>query len=178
MPTTKVLISVKTYPASIMEKLLSPEVSYLATHPMFGPDSGKSSVEGLPMVFCSGRCPESVQHKWIKVFRDFGLNVIEMTPAEHDKEAAFTQGITHFIGRVLGEFELSASKIGTVGYKSLLEIIEQTCNDPMQLFHDLQRYNPFTHDMHMQLKQSIDNTMQTLAEADVSDGYTVDKDDL
>ena len=101
-----------------------------------------------------------------------------MTPAQHDKEAAFTQGITHFIGRVLEELELGASKIGTVGYKSLLEIIEQTCNDPMQLFYDLQRYNPFTHDMHMQLKQSIDNTMHTLDEAEISDGCTVYKKDL
>ena len=170
--------SVKTYPASVMEKLLRPEISYLATHPMFGPDSGKKSVEGLPMVFCSGRCPDSVQHEWIKIFRDYGLNVIEMTPAQHDKEAAFTQGITHVIGRVLEELELGASKIGTVGYKSLLEIIEQTCNDPMQLFYDLQRYNPFTHDMHMQLKQSIDNTMHTLDEAEISDGCTVYKKDL
>ncbi|NQT60956.1 MAG: prephenate dehydrogenase/arogenate dehydrogenase family protein [Bacteroidetes bacterium] len=161
--------SVKTYPLSVMEKLLRPDISYLATHPMFGPDSGKNGVTGLPMVFCSGRCAEAVQQKWINVFRDFDLNIIEMSAEQHDREASFTQGITHFVGRVLGELELHSSEIGTVGYRSLLEIIEQTCNDPMQLFYDLQRYNPFTHDMRMQLKHSIDDTMHKLAEADIGE---------
>jgi prephenate dehydrogenase len=158
--------SVKTYPASVMDSILQKDISYLATHPMFGPDSGKNGVEGLPMVFCSGRCAVEIQQEWIRAFRDFGLDVIEMSAEKHDREAAFTQGITHFVGRVLGELNLHSSEIGTVGYKSLLEIIEQTCNDPMQLFYDLQRYNPFNNDMRMQLLQSIDSTMHKLADAD------------
>ena len=158
--------SVKTYPASVMKSILQKDVSYLATHPMFGPDSGKNGVEGLPLVFCSGRCDKSVQQEWISSFQEFGLNVIEMSAEQHDREAAFTQGITHFVGRVLGELNLQSSEIGTVGYRSLLEIIEQTCNDPMQLFYDLQHYNPFNHDMRMQLMQSVDNTMHKFTDID------------
>ena len=161
--------SVKTYPTSVMENILQKDISYLATHPMFGPDSGKNGVEGLPMVFCSGRCPEEVQQEWISAFRDFGLDVIEMSAEQHDREAAFTQGITHFVGRVLGELDLHSSEIGTVGYKSLLEIIEQTCHDPIQLFYDLQRYNPFNHDMRLALMKSIDDTMLKLTDADIEE---------
>ncbi len=65
-----------------------------------------------------------------------------MTPDEHDREAAFTQGVAHYIGRVLSDLGIQRSPIGTVGYNKLLEIVEQTCNDPWQLFLDLQRYNP------------------------------------
>lgn len=157
--------SVKTYPETVMKNILHEDIPYLTTHPMFGPDSGKNGVAGLPMVFCSGRCAEEVQRDWISVFRDFGLHVIEMSAEQHDREAAFTQGITHLIGRILGELNLHSSEIGTVGYRSLLEIIEQTCNDPMQLFYDLQRYNPFNHDMRAQLMESIENIMCNLTDS-------------
>ena len=54
-----------------------------------------------------------------------------MTPDEHDREAAFTQGVAHYIGRVLSDLGVRRSPIGTVGYNKLLEIVEQTCNDPL-----------------------------------------------
>ncbi len=158
--------SVKTYPVALMNEILAPEVQFLATHPMFGPDSGKNGTAGLPLVFSSGRLDRETRNRWLSFFRGFNLDVIEMTPEEHDREAAFTQGITHFVGRVLDQLHLEKSRIGTVGYRSLLEIVEQTCNDPLQLFFDLQRYNPFTHDMRVQLKNSIEQTMDLLSQAD------------
>jgi hypothetical protein len=41
----------------------------------------------------------------------------------------------------------------------------------MQLFYDLQRYNPFTHEMHLKLKESIDDVMGRLDEADSPEQY-------
>ncbi len=164
--------SVKVYPARLMESILPERISCIATHPMFGPDSGRNGIEGLPIVYAPLRCPDAAASFWYSAFSDlFKMNVIEMSPEEHDREAAFTQGITHFIGRVLGELSLLPSEIGTAGYKSLLEIVEQTCNDPMQLFYDLQRYNPFTHEMHLKLKESIDDVMRRLDEADSPEQY-------
>ena len=94
------------------------------------------------------------------------MRVIEITADVHDRDAAFTQGITHFIGRVLNELQLEDSEISTMGYKSLLTIVEQTCNDPFQLFMDLQHYNPYTHDMRQKLNESLRKTMAMLADAD------------
>ena len=62
------------------------------------------------------------------------LKIHDMTPDQHDEEAAFTQGITHFIGRVLKQLELKDSSIATLGYVKLQEIVEQTCNDPHAAF--------------------------------------------
>jgi prephenate dehydrogenase len=84
-----------------------------------------------------------------------GLAVHDLSPEEHDREAAYTQGVTHFMGRVLDDLDLGPSAIGTLGYTKLLEIIEQTCNDPFQLFVDLQRYNPFTGEMREKLSSSL-----------------------
>ncbi|MBN2509933.1 MAG: prephenate dehydrogenase/arogenate dehydrogenase family protein [Spirochaetales bacterium] len=144
--------SVKVHPVQTMIKHLPEDISIIATHPMFGPDSGRNGVQGLPLVFSPVRCGDSIAAEWKTMFtRTLGLKLIEMTPEEHDREAAVTQGITHFIGRVLKEMDLKPSTIGTLGYSKLLEIIEQTCNDPYQLFMDLQRYNPFTEDMRARL---------------------------
>lgn len=158
--------SVKVYPADLMARFLPDSVSYIATHPMFGPDSGRDGVHGLPMIFCPLRCDDGQRDFWFQAFREFGMQVSVMTPDEHDREAAFSQGITHFIGRVLDTLDLKESAIGTQGYKRLLEIREQTCNDPMQLFFDLQRFNPHTHEMRMRLREALDLVMKKLTAAD------------
>jgi len=162
--------SVKVMPARQMMELLPEDVACIATHPMFGPDSGRNGVRALPLVFSPLRCEKKRADFWLQKFKEsYELDVIEMTPEEHDKEAAFTQGITHFIGRVLGELDLTTSSIGTTGYRSLLEIIEQTCNDPMQLFYDLQRFNPYTHDMHLKLNESLHDVLSKLDQAETGE---------
>jgi len=147
--------SVKVYPASLMLRLLPPEIEILATHPMFGPDSGVGGIASLPMVFSPLRVDESTARFWRANFKAMGLKVIDMDPRQHDEEAAFSQGITHFIGRVLGELRLNPSMIGTAAYRDLLEIVRQTCNDPWDLFVDLQRFNPHTAAMRSRLRSAI-----------------------
>jgi len=147
--------SVKTHPVALMERLLPPAVSILGTHPMFGPDSGRGGVKGLPMILCPARIPARELERWREFFASLGLAVSLMTPDEHDREAAFTQGIAHYIGRVLSDLGVRRSPIATVGYGKLLEIVEQTCNDPWQLFLDLQRFNPHTREMRERLEASL-----------------------
>jgi prephenate dehydrogenase len=154
--------SVKTYPMDMMNTLLPKSVSILGTHPMFGPDSARGGVRGLPMILCPGRIPDAELSTWKSFFSSMGLAVHIMEAAEHDREAAFTQGIAHYIGRVLEDFGVRESKIATMGYGKLLEIVEQTCNDPWQLFLDLQRYNPYTREMRAKLKKSLDAVMSAI----------------
>ena len=70
-----------------------------------------------------------------------------MTSDEHDRIAASSQGVTHFIGRVLNESGIRSTNMNTMGFNELLSVIEQTCNDSWDLFKDLQSYNPYTNDM-------------------------------
>lgn len=147
--------SVKVHPARLMERLLPESNPILATHPMFGPDSGRNGLEGLPLVFSPVRLSVDSTDFWRRNFKAMGLKVVEMTPEQHDREASYTQGITHFIGRVLGELELKPSEIATAGYSDLLDIVRQTCNDPWRLFIDLQKYNPYTGAMRRDLHDAI-----------------------
>ncbi|HTP60380.1 MAG TPA: hypothetical protein VMM82_15770, partial [Spirochaetia bacterium] len=67
--------------------------------------------------------------------------------------------------RVLSDFGVHRSSIGTVGFNKLLEIVEQTCNDPWQLFLDLQRYNPHTREMRSRLSRSLHSVMRAIDES-------------
>jgi len=147
--------SVKVYPVDCMKRLLPPNVSILGTHPMFGPDSARNGLAGLPIILCPVRLSSAEFAFWKETFSSFRLRVVEMAAEEHDREAAFTQGITHFVGRVLKDLDLRPSEIGTVGYRKLLEIMDHTCNDPWQLFLDLQHYNPHTVEMRRRLQDSL-----------------------
>ncbi len=154
--------SVKSHPVAVMEKNVPEGVEILATHPMFGPDSARDGFDGLPMVMCPVRIEEKRLAKWKSFFQSLGLKILIMTPQQHDREAAFTQGITHFVGRVLADLDLKDSSMATLGYRKLLEIREQTCNDPWQLFLDLQRLNPYTEEMRKSLGRSLTRILEQL----------------
>lgn len=156
--------SVKIYPTELMKKyLINTEI--LGTHPLFGPDSVKNGLRGRKMVFCPLTISQTRLDFWSNYWKAKGLEVIQTSPKEHDKVAAYSQGITHFIGRVLSEMKLKSSAIATKGYEELLAIIEQTNNDSWQLFYDLQHYNPYSKDMRDVLAVAINKVGEKLDEA-------------
>ena len=163
--------SVKVFPANTMAELLPGHTPILPLHPMFGPDSANPENHDLPLVLCPDPRNLSVSSglfiQWKDRFENLGFRVIPMTPQEHDQEAARTQGITHFVGRMLAELGLSQSSIATLGYKKIFEVMEQTCNDPWQLFLDLQQYNPYTRTIRADMERSfrkLMNILETLTE--------------
>ncbi len=167
--------SVKVYPVRLMEENLPSSIRLIASHPMFGPDSGRDGVETLPMIMWPVRCPSEVFSYWKTVFSSYGLDVVEMSPADHDEEAAYTQGITHLVGRVLKELGLKQSRIGTLGYRKILDVIEQTCNDPMQLFVDLQVHNPYTDRMRADFRSALGDVVRAIEDGKESnDGLRAD----
>lgn len=156
--------SVKTYPAKWLDEYVPKDIYKIATHPMFGPDSGAHGVAGLPLVMCP---ISQIDERYMKVkefFLSMGLNVLEMSEREHDQAAAYSQGVTHFVGRTLDLMQMKPTPIATKGYRALMNIVEQTCNDPMQLFYDLQRYNPYAKEMRLSLQVAIEKVLNRLAE--------------
>ena len=99
-------------------------------------------------------------------FESKSISIVEMSPEAHDKDAAMSQGITHFIGRVLREAGISSTKINTFGFNELLGVIEQTCNDSLDLFKDLQNYNPYTIEMIKKLEEAINMVQNQIEEKD------------
>jgi len=153
--------SVKMMPVDWMLKHLPEKSEIIGTHPMFGPDSYNKNND-LPMVMCDVRTQGNTFDFWKDYFVNKNMLVEDISPMQHDEMVAYSQGITHYVGRVLADLNLQSVNINTLGYEKLLEIIEQTCNDSWQLFLDLQRFNPYTKEMRRNLQQSLDKIYKAL----------------
>jgi len=138
--------SVKVHPVDVMTRVLPKSLGIIATHPLFGPDSLRLSTN-LKMMMDPTRDVHGLYSFWKKFFTDQGIQVIEMSPESHDRLAASTQGVTHFLGRALREFGIKKTSFDTQGFRDLLDLVDQTCNDTWELFTDLQKYNPYTQSM-------------------------------
>ncbi len=151
------VLSVKMYPKRVFEKYLRDlKTQAILTHPMFGPDSSKDGFFGLPMIMDKFRSDKKNYYFWKDYFYGKGLRVIEMSAQKHDKVAANSQGLTHFIGRLLEKFDFRQTEIDSLGAKKLQEVMGQVCNDTWQLFKDLQNYNPYTKLMRIKLGRTYD----------------------
>lgn len=155
--------SVKIYPVQIMQRYLPKNVGIIGTHPMFGPDS-YSPFKELKIVMHPVRDIYNQFDRLKQAFERQSISIVEMPPDAHDKDAAMSQGITHFIGRSLSELGVSSTKINTLGFNELLNVIEQTCNDSWDLFKDLQNYNPYTFEMIEKLEEGIEMVRAQIGE--------------
>lgn len=152
--------SVKSYPVKIMEKYLPDTIDIIATHPMFGPDSIDSK-ERLNFVMHKVRDQQNTYTTW-KAFFAKNFNIVELTPDEHDRLAANSQSVIHFIARMLEAFDLQPTPIDTQGCKNLLRLVANNCKDTWDLFYDLQTYNPYATDMLDRLETAFKKTREQL----------------
>jgi arogenate dehydrogenase (NADP+) len=156
-------LSVKVYAREVFDRHLPPAYQAMLTHPMFGPDSvAVGGLAGQPIVLDRYRMHEEDFIRWEQYFVRKGLNVVVMSADEHDRLAAESQGVTHFVGRTLERFGFSRTPIDTLGTRTLHEITAQVTNDTEQLFVDLQTRNPYTSAMRVRLSHAQDTVFDQL----------------
>lgn len=143
-PTATIIdvTSVKQKPLALLKKYF-PQHEILGTHPIFGPQSGKHGLAGLPIVLCN----VSFTPKHLALTKRFlkqtlKLRVIEQTPKEHDASMAKVQGLTHFIGRALVNMNIKSYLTNTKSYEQLLELKSLLEHDSWELFKTIQNTNP------------------------------------
>jgi len=157
------VLSVKEYPATVFRKhLRNLGTQAMLTHPMFGPDSSKNGFKDLPIIMNQFTSDNEHYFFWKKFFASKELSVIELSPQDHDKLASNSQGVTHFIGRLLKEIDFKPTAIDSLGSKKLLEVVDQTCNDTWELFINLQNYNKYTKSMRLRLGKAYDKLYNKL----------------
>jgi len=157
--------SVKEYPTQCMEKILPKECSLLGTHPMFGPDSIEAATK-LSIVLSPIRITKAELRRCTTLFSLWGLQSIQMQPDEHDKISAYSQGVTHLIGRIAERMRLAPVDIATLGYQKILQVMEQTCRDNRDLFLDLERYNRYTPEMLMKFLKTMEEVCSEISGQD------------
>jgi prephenate dehydrogenase len=157
------VLSVKVHPREVLDRYLPATYQAMLTHPMFGPDSvAVSGLVGQTIVLDRYRMSEAAFTGWKQYFEMKGLTVVVMTADEHDRLAAASQGVTHFVGRTLERFGFKPTAIDTLGTKKLHEITAQVTHDTQQLFVDLQTRNPYTGAMRVRLSHAQDTVFDQL----------------
>ncbi len=147
--------SVKMKPLEIMNEYLKDKCQIMATHPLMGPHTTKADdLTGKNIVICS---PGLKNQDKINDFLSatLGLNIIEMTAEQHDKEMAWIHGLTFFVGRGIMNLDPPRSDLTTGYYQKLLDLVELESTHSIELFNTIQKGNPFAADIRESLLKQL-----------------------
>ncbi len=141
--------SVKTFPVDIMKTYLPNSTQIIASHPMFGPDSYriKKRLNGLKLVLWNIRAQGENYQQIKKFFSDLELEIIELSPKDHDKFMAFSLGYSYLIGKISQRMKIKKTPIDTYDFELLLDHLSIIKSDSEQLFFDMETKNPYAKDM-------------------------------
>jgi prephenate dehydrogenase len=146
--------SSKTKAVEILERKLLGKCQYLATHPLFGPQSANDQ-KVKKIVIC-----KSVLKEKNKIY-DFlkqilKLEIIEMSAEDHDRQMAWVHSLTFFVGRGLKELNLSDFELKTDYYQKLLDLVELENHHSIELFNTVQKGNPYSKEVREQFVKKLD----------------------
>ncbi|XP_028093574.1 arogenate dehydrogenase 1, chloroplastic-like isoform X1 [Camellia sinensis] len=157
------VLSVKEHPKEVLLQVLPPELDLLCTHPMFGPQSGRDSWEGLNFMYDRVRIrDEAVCSSFLQIFARKGCKMLEMSCEEHDKLAARSQFLTHTIARVLSEMKVESTPIDTKNFQTLVQLKETTMNNSYDLFSGLFIHNKYAQEELKNLEVALEKVKQNL----------------
>lgn len=120
--------------------------NYIATHPMFGPNSYKkkgNSLKGLRFVLSESTLSLEDKDALIVFLEKLELSVIELDPDTHDKLLAETLFLTHLVGQTIKRGDFKRTSIDTVSFGFLMDAVESVADDE-SLFKDVFTYNPYS----------------------------------
>ena len=149
--------SVKVLPVEIMKKTLGGKCQLLATHPLFGPQTvDGNNVQNQKIVVYP------IEIKNLKEIHSvlsgaLMLQVIEMSPEEHDKQMAWVHALTFFVGRGLLNMDLPKSPLTTGYYQKLLDLVELERSHSIELYKTIEQGNPFAADVRLKFIESLKN---------------------
>lgn len=147
--------SVKVKPITLLKKHLSEEVEIIGLHPLFGPQSGKEGIEGLNCVVCN---ENSSSIECVKEFLkdELKVNVLLKTAEDHDKQMAYVQALTHFIGRAVNNMDIPEVDQKTNAYQNLIDIKNNLGQDSWDLFKTIEDENPYAESVRKHFLDELD----------------------
>lgn len=129
----------------------------VATHPLFGPESAAKTLSGHTFVLCR----DASNNAEATVIADFanklGLNVVEQTTIEHDKEMATVHALTFFIAQGLVNNKIHDASLRTPSFQKLLSLAELERHHSEELFKTIQQGNPYASSVRAQFMQELQN---------------------
>lgn len=140
--------TVKVHTVEVLKRLAAGR-KYIATHPMWGPESYEKrngDVTGFRIVMTDGTLEAEDYSALTGFLRQCGFDVVEMTAEAHDKHLAETLFLTHLIGQIVARAGFQRTEIDTVSFGHLMDAMESVRHDT-GLFADVYRFNPYCRDV-------------------------------
>lgn len=145
--------SVKSRPVAAMRDRLPRTVDVVGLHPLFGPQSGRNGIRGLPIVVCPVR-PTDPSYVIDVLTARFGLSVTVLTADAHDRMMAHVQALTHFVAAALKRVGVPALPVETQSYATLRAVVELVGGDAPELYRAIQYENPYAGDVRQAFVQA------------------------
>jgi prephenate dehydrogenase len=151
--------TVKVYTAALLKKLAR-DRRYIATHPMFGPQSYEKrnkNIQGFRIVVTENTLEQKEYAQLVSLLRKIGFDVVEMTSARHDQHLAETLFLTHFIGQMIHRGGFERTDIDSVSFGFLMNAVDSVRNDTA-LFQDVFKFNPYCEQVLKRLEKAESDT--------------------
>jgi len=150
------IASLKIKPAEWYKKYLPEGSRYILTHPLFGPDSAKASLEGHKIVISESRIDDKSKSLIENIFtQKLKLRIIRLSPEEHDLMMAYNLNLMHHLGRAFNDMGIQSLNLKMKSLQDIERITTFVMNDSEQLFKDFYNYNPFAAKIKSQFEQSF-----------------------
>lgn len=147
--------TVKVHTAGLLKRLAKGR-RYLATHPVWGPESyekRQGDIAGFRIVMTDGTLSIPEYMTLIEFLKQCGFDVVEMNAETHDRHLAETLFLTHHIGQVITRGGFKRTDIDTVSFGFLMDAVESVKNDEA-LFRDVFRFNPYCKEVLERIKKA------------------------
>ncbi len=154
--------SVKSAVVEWYEKYLPKDVRYIFSHPLFGPDSGSQGLAGLSITLFPGKVDYGKYKLFVTLMEKLGLNILTLTPKEHDFQMAYNLNLIHLLGRALDKMNIASIPLKMNALTYLNRMSHYVVNDSRILFEDFFAYNPFAGKIIMDLERELKNVIDKL----------------
>lgn len=147
MPVETLIVdvaTVKAHTAGLLKQVAAGR-SYVAMHPMFGPESYAKkgrTLQGLRVVVCEHTLSDNDYEHFRKMLAELGLDIVRMDAEAHDQHLAHSLFLTHFIGQIVARAGFDRTPVDTVSFGYLMDAVESVKNDT-GLFKDVYQYVPY-----------------------------------
>lgn len=148
--------SVKVKPAKILQEALGGKCQLLATHPMFGPQSVRENggSSGLTWVWHELTQGDFDDIKTL-LTEKLQIDILPMTPDEHDRQMAWVHGLTFFVGRGLVELGIPKLTLDTGYFRRLNDLYELEKTHSESLFYTIERGNPYAKEVREKFMKNL-----------------------
>ncbi len=152
------ICSVMEYPVEVMKKYLPENSKMIASHPMFGPNSiqkNKNILNGFKIVLSNISLDKNLYSLFKNYFLNLNLNVVELSPVEHDEYSAKSQFFALLIGQIAQDLHLKKTQIDTPGANAIFDSIPFMGPD-REIIEDMITYNKFCSKIHKEIVTVLD----------------------